>query len=141
MKGLKFINLPNGSTIIEGFKTLIVVDSKFIGEMDEWGFKSPLNPSNAMSLGETIPCTATPFITKKGRNAIRISNGYSHNLSYYRGWGDRSWNNFNDRKIINALFSEAVSSTNGGGCWRELHIFEVDQPKITAEQQRYMDIL
>lgn len=133
----KRIPLTDGTVIIDGFSKLIVIDSGFT----EKYFPVNYDFHKYELLRKGVPCSAQTFVTKKGREAVRIGVGDSHIFRYYWGSGDRSWNGWERRRIANALFSEAKATSNGGGCWMEVEVLDSKTTPISAEEQRYIDEL
>jgi hypothetical protein len=131
--GIKRVTLPTGQLIIDGFSKLLIIED--VQTQDIWEIERMLNQ---------LPCEATTFTTKKGREAIRIApavNGATHTISFKTSGGDRSWGGWAERQPANAWFSEAVATSNGGGCWAEVIIMAVDSEAISREQQDLMDEL
>mgnify|MGYP001392288802 CR=1 FL=1 len=146
MKKLNSIFLPNGSVIIDGLERLLIFNPEFVNiciEICKEGDKKP-NIPEAFSLpygNFTTPCAAREFITKKGRQAIQIMSGNTHELYFQSGCGDRSWNEWDERRPINGLFADAAATSNGGGCWTEVIIMPAGVEVITSFQQAYIDEL
>ena len=131
---VKEIVLPNGGLILDGFSHLIVFTPEFVSYMKE-------NKAPVTHYLNNFFCKAEKFITKKGRNAIKIDLGISHTIKIKYGSGDKSWGNWDKRKLVNAFYAEAVRNSNGGGCWVEVIIMEVGKEIITTEQASYMEDL
>lgn len=133
----KRIPLTDGTVIIDGLSKLIVIDKCFV--LKHFPFNYDFDKGELLRKG--VPCSAQTFVTKKGREAVRIGVGDSHIFRYYWGSGDRSWNGWKRRSIANALFSEAKATSNGGGCWMEVEVLESKTTPISAEEQSYIEEL
>lgn len=135
---MKTIKLNDGTIIFDFFNMLVIVDKDFASQ------NISLNPYvhiwdyNKKERLDVVPCSAKSFITRKGREAIRISNGNSHNFHLYGSSGDRNWQNWSKRRPVNAVFSKAVATSNGGGCWLECWVMEANKEIVTAEQAEYI---
>lgn len=131
MGRVKEINLPDGTIILDGidFPKLIVLDKEFARTMTE-------DDRNNM---KDRPCKGIFFKTKAGRDALRITIGDEHTLTFTCGSGDRTWNNWRDRCPSNAVCAFAVATSNGGGCWFEFILMPSNTEVITNEQANYME--
>lgn len=137
MKNL--IELPDGSKIIEMIDCIIVIDSSFAEKyISKYG--DLFDNAKREYIEEPVACKATAFTTKKGRQAYRITEGDTHTFWIKQGSGDRSWNDWASRRPANALYANAVRTSNGGGCWTEIIIMS-DKNPITSKQQAYLDEL
>lgn len=126
------LNLPDGSKIIDMGDCLIVIDKVFADtHIDRCGYMN--------SREESVPCKAIPFITRKGRDAYRVTEGDTHTFWTRPGSGDTSWNDWASRKPVNALYANAVRTSNGGGCWREIIIMPKGIEPVSSEQGGYLD--
>lgn len=133
----KKITLPDGTVIIDGLSKLLVIDREFAEEFFPVNYEFKI----AEKLRKGVRCHALPFVTKKGRESIQVYKGESHVFRCYWGTGDRSWKGWEQRRIINGLFSDARSTSNGGGCWLEVEIWGFNANLITAEEYGYIDEL
>jgi len=134
---LNIIKLPDGSYIIDGFSKLLVITS---GISKDFKYQDH-DLEAAVKIAGLLECEATFFVTKKGREAIKIDMGNTHNFYFSSGSCDRNWGKWDERKPVNAFFSEAISTSNGGGCWAEVTIMTTGVRLITSEEQSYMDEL
>ncbi|MDO8669960.1 MAG: hypothetical protein Q7O66_00835 [Dehalococcoidia bacterium] len=78
--------------------------------------------------GGTYPVSGFErFTTRAGREAIRVQPGTGFTLRIYDGGGDRTWGDWADRQPWRSehgdVFSIAVATSNGGGCWFEVGIW------------------
>jgi len=138
MKNL--IELPDGSKIVDMRGYLIVIDSSFAEKyISKYG--DLFDNEKKEYFHKPVDCKAVPFTTKKGRQACRITEGDTHTFWMQSGSGDRSWNDWASRRPANALYANAVRTSNGGGCWIEIIIMESDKDQVTSEQQAYLDEL
>lgn len=131
----KRVTLNDGTIIIEGLSKLIVIEKEFANEH----FPELYDADKYNLLRRGVDCYAKPFTTRKGREAILVKSGNSHILRYFADIADRSWGNWKNRRIVNALFSEAKATSNGGGCWLEVEIWEKSVNPVSAQEQNYMD--
>lgn len=132
------INLPDGGKIIDMSDCLIVIDKAFAEKyIDKFGWLRL--PGETATVTEPISCKASSFTTKKGRKAFRISEGDSHTFWTRPGSGDTSWNGWSDRRPVNTTYANAVRTSNGGGCWREVIVMDKGVEPVSAEQARYLD--
>ena len=69
----------------------------------------------------------TRFMTKAGREAVRIEPGTGYTLTVSEGSGDRTWNHWDERAPYRShhgdVFALAVATSNGGGCWFEIGLY------------------
>lgn len=136
MKNL--IELSDGSKIVDMRDCLIIIDSLFAEKyISKYG--DLFDNEKKQYIDKPVACKATAFTTKKGRQAYRIEEGDTHTFWIKPGSGDRSWNNWGTRRPVNALYANAVRTSNGGGCWTEVIIMVSDKDPITSEQQAYLD--
>ena len=141
MKKLNLIFLPNGSVIIDGLKKLLIIDCKLVSLCCT---KEEVSAFELFSLpygNFTTPCAVREFMSKIGREAIQIMSGNTHEFSFHSGCGDRSWNEWADRRPVNGVFADAAPTSNGGGCWSEISIMPAGLEVITSFQQACMDEL
>lgn len=130
---VKKIVLPNGIRIIDGLSKLLVIDKDIKLSEDD------TTDSRYLLRCLEVPCKATQFITRKGREAIKIEKGDTHTISLYSGSGDRSWCDWDDRMPVNAMFADATATSNGGGCWYECIIMPKGVQEISTEEAEYME--
>lgn len=131
----KRIKLPDGTLLIEGFSKLIVIDRGFA----EQHFPKDYTFEPYYRLQKGVACNASFFTTKKGREAIKISSGNSHIFRYETASGSYGWRGWDKRRIANGLFSEAQPTSNGGGCWMEIEIWDASTQPVSVEQQGYIE--
>ena len=137
MKKFKDIVLEDGTIILDFAETLVVIDAEFA--------EKSLNTKTFIGrhkdptkIYDWIPCAAKPFTTKKGRKAIKVTEGNSHKYRLIYGSGSTKWPKMWEKnRPVNALFASALSRSNGGGCWAECVIMEAGENVITAEQAEY----
>lgn len=137
MKKFRDIILEDSTIILDFVETLIVIDSEFA--------KSHLNTETFIGrhkdptrIYDWIPCSVKAFTTKKGRKAIKVTEGNSHKYRLVYGFGSTKWPRMWERtRPVNATFASALPRSNGGGCWTECVIMEADKDIITAEQAEY----
>lgn len=88
----------------------------------------------------SIDCDIEKYITKNGRNAIKICKGVGYKLSRQFGSGDKNWSNWGDRRLVGdaVVVSTAKSTSRGGGCWMELEIWRDEEDILTAGERRML---
>ena len=125
MSKIKFIELSPSTKIIDGLAKLIVFQG--------------YDPQTHLE-GEWVPCSCREFTTKKGRKALEVNfSGRGHLCRYFYGGGDRTWEDWKNRRASNAIFADAAPASNGGGCWWEIQILQEGITPIPQEVSSYLD--
>lgn len=89
-----------------------------------------------------IDCNIEKYVTKNGRNAIKIIPGNTYKLSRMFGSGDCNWRNWENRRLVgeeNVVISTAKSTSRGGGCWQEVEIWRPDEIILTAGETHMLE--
>lgn len=130
----KFFFTENGSLIIDAGprQPMIIIETNAVSKIIE----SRINPQYNLSKGH--PCGQwTEFTTRSGRAAVRVTEGNSHIFTFGGGWGNRSWNDWDNRHPVGeGVFAAAWATSNGGGVWDEVTIVPAAGGWKRADQAR-----
>jgi len=123
---MKKIQIDEKTLIIDGLSQLLILK----------------NAPSPLPDGDWVTCGIRLFKTKKGRDALEIDfNGSREVVRIYSGSGDRSWAGWDHRRPVNAIFAEAVATSNGGGCWFEVIVMRKGVDPLSAEIAEYREEL
>lgn len=82
------------------------------------------------------------FVTRAGREAIRVLPGRGFWFCEYYGMGDRSWQGWGARrpaKNSSEVFATAAANSRGGGVWTEVWIFRDGVSFTSAEVSKVIE--
>jgi len=125
MNKIKIIEVNSSTRIVDGLTKLVILKG--------------LNPQTHKE-EEWIPCGVRFFTTKKGREALEVDfSGEGYLARYNHGGGDRTWEDWENRKASNAIFCDAAPASNGGGCWWEIQVIKEGVEPISTLKKSYLD--